>query len=876
MQQIKKAAVFFAAALITGVFFFTACNSGVSDSAPTENPAHKRKASKLLVTNRVDLVQKWSEHPANPELGGWYEKSDAPAFDTSVAYDAIDPKKTIAVRKFFENDETMEDAEPGEYTVVVLDAEDKPLTTTKLEKLGIAKIQIIYTADNSVPVSYVDADGKPLGSGKKYFEVMVAEVSPPSKEEFAGFTVQKLPAKTTYDWKEPFDPTGLEVVKWYGSTTVEGNGIPVIANEQDYTLDYSAYAEITKTMDDGSDPVPRESYPEFDVTVQPRAATGSNDAGKTAVFKIKLEFKNYTVTAVGTGGQNLSGGVISFGGASKYKVKNIVHLTFTKTTNTMLNPESVSVRFAGQEVKPLRKGMGAKNQLNFFWDESSLNVDGTINVESETLKANFEMPAADVTVAADFIFSSTRLSNLEIKKQQADNWEKITGFSPNINRYEHVMLNSQNELFIRTDSQADKINFTITPETESQVLEDGKSLHIKKVHDGDTIVAIAASVNNGSAENVTYIAIKRFNNDNRITYGYTGGVQTFKPPVRGSYKFTAWGAYGGNAVDYHSKYGGNGRGGTGARAEGVLEMDPAAPAWDTSNIKTTDTTKLVYVYVGEGGYSREGFKAGKATYNGGGTGGMGGVYGAGSSGGGATSISLSRGAWSDWQVLIDRILVAGGGGGYGHNNGRTGAAGGLVAQGGRVQSNDNLIVGDANPVTGYSGTIVQNGYWNGAGQRAGSGRGRQGFGIGGIGPNPPGYGGSGAEGRGGGGGGYFGGEVSWGKVGKDSNAGGGGGSSYASGHPGVISYRDKSSLSWLVPVGSNVPQDAIDYSAAEIHYSGRVFTRTSMTVIPESGLWQNNQGEDSPAADPFNGGLGELGQKNRDGLLIIEYVPNNP
>ena len=755
MKQIKQHAGFFTAACIMAVFFFIACNN-VNNSAPAEKPAVTRRPSKLLVTNRTDLVQKWSETIAQPELGGWYEKADAPNLDSSVDYDTIDPKKTISVIKFFESDESEEEAQLDEYTVAVLDNENKPLETTKLENLGPAKIQVVYSADTTVPVSYLDMNGSLINEGKnEYFEVMVADTSPPTQAPFAGFSVQRLPIKTTYDWKEPFDSSGLEVVKWYGGKSLQENGTPVIASEKDYILDYSAYSEVTKPLPDGTEPTPQLKYPAFEIKIKSQDPSEANDPSKSAAFNINIEFKNYSIRSEAPNGQNISGGAVAFGGTQKYKVKNIVNITFTKTNNTILNPESVSVRFAGQEVKPVRVGIG-RNQLDFFWAESNYLDDGTFNVEKDLLNASFVMPAADATVTADFVFSSTRLSNLEIRGSESESWETLYGFSSNINSYEHAILNSQDELYLRIDTKASKIDFSVDRDVEKHVLDGGKILYIQNIGTGDTVVTITASMDSSSTENITYLTIKRFDNDNKIVYGYTGGVQSFKPPVSGRYKFTAWGAYGGNTVDHEKKFGGNGFGGRGAKAEGILEMSPQDEAWDPAKPITVSKTNLVYIYVGEGGYAREGLIAGKAAYNGGGAGGMGGAFGAGSSGGGATSISLTRGAWSDWQVLIDRILVAGGGGGYGHNNGRPGAAGGLIAQGGRLQSADNTKVGDANLSTGYGGTIVQNGYWNGAGQRVGSGRGGQGFGIGGIGPSPPGYGGSGAEGRGGGGGGYFG------------------------------------------------------------------------------------------------------------------------
>jgi hypothetical protein len=190
----------------------------------------------------------------------------------------------------------------------------------------------------------------------------------------------------------------------------------------------------------------------------------------------------------------------------------------------------------------------------------------------------------------------------------------------------------------------------------------------------------------------------------------------------------------------------------------------------------------------------------------------------------------------------------------------------------------NTVINDYNAVTGYGPTQVASGWYTGASQYVGSGRGGQGFGVGGLGPNPPGWGGSGAEGRGGGGGGYFGGEVSWGKVGQSSNCGGGGGSRYVSGHVGCIAYNPISSSTWLVQINKGTPsqQYGIGELTTEVatHYSGRTFTSTGMTNIALQLYTDepNLNGLPSPVESPFTG-VGPLGAKNRDGILIIKYIP---
>ena len=494
------------------------------------------------------------------------------------------------------------------------------------------------------------------------------------------------------------------------------------------------------------------------------------------------------------------------------------------------------------------------------------------------------MPAANVTVVGDFLFAGTNLRSLAAKREGETDFSPVFGFSPNIRRYEYVIHKNQSTLYLKATSDAD-ITFTVgdsdSPGAQTATV-DSTTCEVTNIAAGDTTIVITTT--SGSEQGITNVVIKKFGDDNKITYKYTGGVQSFIPPALGQYKFTAWGAYGGNSVDCDSRVvdsAATGRGGIAAWAQGTLVMDPSAAPWNPAAADTTGNANIVYVYVGEGGWGRKGYTAGKATYNGGGAGGAGGAYGAGSSGGGATSVSLTRGAWSDWQVLIDRIMVAGGGGGYSHNKGKGGAGGGLVAQGGCMTGYDTGTINpsDYNDVTKYGPTTFSLGWFTGASQYTGSGRGGQGFGTGGLGPSPPGWGGSGAEGRGGGGGGYFGGEISWGKIGGASNCGGGGGSSYVSGHGGCIAYNSISSPTWLVQIGKSNPSEihTTITQPISIHYSARVFTETGMTDLTSigGGLTSdgpNLQGVQSPVQDPFTGGLGPLGAKNRDGILIIEYI----
>ena len=110
-------------------------------------------------------------------------------------------------------------------------------------------------------------------------------------------------------------------------------------------------------------------------------------------------------------------------------------------------------------------------------------------------------------------------------------------------------------------------------------------------------------------------------------YNYTGGKQTFTPPVKGIYQIEAYGAQGGNTS--------GAAGGKGSYATGRILLSK---------------NQAISLYVG-----------GQNGYNGGGAGN---TYQA--VGGGATDIRLINGNWDNLEGLKSRIMVAGGGGGVAH------------------------------------------------------------------------------------------------------------------------------------------------------------------------------------------------------------------
>jgi hypothetical protein len=209
-------------------------------------------------------------------------------------------------------------------------------------------------------------------------------------------------------------------------------------------------------------------------------------------------------------------------------------------------------------------------------------------------------------------------------------------------------------------------------------------------------------------------------------YNYTGNVQSFTVPVSGTYKLEVWGAQGGGPSPSSIN------GGKGAYVTGCISLAKGS---------------VLYLYVGQQP------SAGTGGWNGGGSN-LTAPYG----GGGATDISLSNGSWNDDTHLYSRIIVAGGGGGYGSvasTNVYQGGVGGAW-NGGNGEGDD----------PGYGATINEAGA-NASGS-CNTNMVNAGFG----------YGGSNSwydEGLGAGGGGWYGGGSAGGL---DNNGSGGGGSSY--------------------------------------------------------------------------------------------------
>ena len=220
---------------------------------------------------------------------------------------------------------------------------------------------------------------------------------------------------------------------------------------------------------------------------------------------------------------------------------------------------------------------------------------------------------------------------------------------------------------------------------------------------------------------LTYIPPSKY--DEHL-FSYTGNVQTFTAPRKGTYKLECWGARGGSRSTDASTIGG-----AGGYAYGELALEKG------------DT---LYVYVGGYGGTINGVASNG--WNGGGKAGYSGIY-----GGGASDIRVTNGTWNAAASLNSRIIVAGGGGSYGGPYQQGGYGGGTT--GGNGQGNYGS--------GGTGGTQTAGGSGN-----AGS------FGIGGNGTAANGgYGGAG-------GGGWYGGGGVTSPDSGDDDKGGGGGSGY--------------------------------------------------------------------------------------------------
>ena len=224
-----------------------------------------------------------------------------------------------------------------------------------------------------------------------------------------------------------------------------------------------------------------------------------------------------------------------------------------------------------------------------------------------------------------------------------------------------------------------------------------------------------------------------------VSFTYTGDYYQWSAPRSDTYTLEVWGASGGGGVNYY------GTGGKGGYANGKIYL-------------TSGTT--LYIYPGQKGF----LSASTRAFNGGGKGdinAVGGPYGTGYTGGGATHIATSSGLLSALSSSVSNVLIVGGGGGGAagsNNSGWSSLAGNGGAGGGLTGSSGTAGAG----VAGTGGSQIAGGTSSAASSPSGFG----------IGADSTIQNGNYVSGGGGGGGFYGGGS------GSDQGGGGGGGSSY--------------------------------------------------------------------------------------------------
>ena len=210
-------------------------------------------------------------------------------------------------------------------------------------------------------------------------------------------------------------------------------------------------------------------------------------------------------------------------------------------------------------------------------------------------------------------------------------------------------------------------------------------------------------------------------------YDYTGGEQTFKTPISGTYKLETWGAQGGSYDNYK-------KGGYGGYAMGFIKLN---------------SQETLYINVGGAGSGAGIHISQIGGYNGGGNATIDTDFNTRqSSGGGATHIATTSGKLSSLINSIDKILiVSGGGGGSAANEAIMPTLGG---DGGGYIGNDGEKYNQSATINGIGKGGTQN---NSPMPEYGTGLEKQYYSMGGMG-----YGANGVYV--GGGGGFYGGSVS--------------------------------------------------------------------------------------------------------------------
>lgn len=254
-------------------------------------------------------------------------------------------------------------------------------------------------------------------------------------------------------------------------------------------------------------------------------------------------------------------------------------------------------------------------------------------------------------------------------------------YSTKLNAQAAVAAQSQ-EVEETTDEESDEVmdaGLTYEGVTEAATSSD-EAQQDEQVQQDDGKVVIEGDVEVTEYDGTEYVMNSAVSGSVTFYYAATSQGVTLEP---GYYLFEVWGAAG---ADW------NQAGGKGGYAKGVVKI-------------TRDTT--VYAYVGAKGNGWNGGGGGKRT-----------------GGGGTDFRMLNRGAdWGNYDSLLSRVIVAGGGGGDGHTDNIGGAGGGAYANGGTGDGAGGGATLTSGNFGSGSGGGTKDGLWGSSDYRGGCGGG---------------------------------------------------------------------------------------------------------------------------------------------------------
>lgn len=211
------------------------------------------------------------------------------------------------------------------------------------------------------------------------------------------------------------------------------------------------------------------------------------------------------------------------------------------------------------------------------------------------------------------------------------------------------------------------------------------------------------------------------NNNESVTFNYTGNIQSWTVPNTGIYKFDVYGAQGGNIYGSWPEGDLNQSGGKGGYAVGYKKLKKGDILYLGVGSQPTTTTKDI---IWNGGSTRTTVAGG---YNGGGNGGgyntapSGGGYRIMGAGGGASHIALNtnRGTLANYSSHTSELLIVAGGGagafehwepdGINYGDGSAGGTGG----GGSFGKGGNWVNYRGGGGGGYAGGLTASSTANG-------------------------------------------------------------------------------------------------------------------------------------------------------------------